>query len=126
MNFFLISAGIISSLTAFGHFTFGRKAYLSPMLESSFDKNAKNTMHTAYHYISVFLVLTSGALVGVGLNDQVVASAELMVKFISLNFFGFAFWQLGQAMGSKFSKGIFKPLQWTFFVAVALLSWFGS
>ncbi len=126
MNFFLISAGIISSLTALGHFTIGRRAFLSPMLESPFDENAKNTMHVGYHYLSVFLVLTSVALVWVGVNGHSVARSELLTKFISLNFFGFAVWQLGQAIESKFSKEIFKPLQWVFFVAIALLSWFGS
>lgn len=92
----------------------GRKAFLKPMLESSFDENAKNTMHTGYHYISVFLLLNSVALCWLGLNDQILENAELLIKFITLNFFGFALLQLGHALSSKFHRGIFKPRNGSF------------
>jgi len=126
MNLLLIGAGIICSMTTLGHFIVGSKLYLKPMLDASFDQVAKKVMHCVFHYVSVYLILSSIVLLLRGFNIQVFNISEMLVKFISLNFAAFAIWQIGLALTSEIPNSIFKLFQWIFFVTIALLAWFGA
>ena len=122
----LIIGGIFGVLTALGHFIVGNKSYLQPMMLASFDQVSKNTIYCGYHYVSVFLVLSSAALLLAGTNSHFMEEAEYLIKFIALNYLGFAIWQIVLSVLARNRTGIFKPIQWVFFMGIALLSWFGS
>jgi hypothetical protein len=72
MNVLLLISGLVAGFCTVGHFMVGSKSYLKPLLQASFDDVAKNVMHCVFHYVSVFLVLTSITLLllgfGIGFN----------------------------------------------------------
>ena len=126
MNYLVLGAGLVCSMTTLGHFIVGSKQFLKPMLESSFDQVARKVMHCVFHYVSVYLILSSIVLLLVGFDIQFIEHSEMLVKFIAANFFAFAIWQIALALTSGIQNGIFKLFQWVFFVAIAFLAWFGS
>ncbi len=126
MNWFIISAGILGAFTTVGHFTMGTKEYLKPMLAASFDEVPKQVMRSVFHYVSVFLILSTLALLALGFGFITDEQPSLLARFIALNYAFFAIWQLAIAATSGIPNGILKLFQWTFFVIIAVMTWIGS
>ena len=126
MNILLIAAGSTALMTTVGHFTAGSKLYLKPLLDSDIEPIAKKVLHCVFHYVSVFLITSTAALSLSGLNLMPESSPQLLCRFIALNYLAFAVWQLILAGQSGIPKAPIKMFQWTFFIIVAVLAWFGS
>ena len=125
MNWLIFIAGIIAAMTVVGHFTVGRKDFLKPMLEAPIDDLPKKVMHCVFHYISAFLVLSTLALLAVGLGVKFKSSQNFLVDFIAIHYATFAVIQLVIALKSKIPKPALKLFQWIFFSLIAILSWLG-
>lgn len=104
----------------------GSKEYLNPMLAASFDPVPKKVMHSVFHYVSVFLILSTLALLALGFGIIADNQPSLLVHFIALNYAFFAAWQIVIAATSQIPKGIFKIFQWVLFVIIAVLAWLGE
>ena len=126
MNWFISGAGLVATCTTIGHFTIGTKEYLKPMLSASFETVPKKVMHSVFHYVSVYLILSSLTLLAIGFGILTDSSSSLLVRFIALNYALFAVWQIIIATTSQIKQGIFKLFQWIFFVIIAVLAWLGA
>jgi len=126
MNWFIISAGLVAAFTTIGHFAIGTKEYLRPMLAADIEPVPKQVMHAVFHYVSVYLILSSLALLAVGFGFLTDPLPSLMVRFIALNYLFFAIWQIVIASASKIPRGILKMFQWVFFIIIAVLAWLGG
>jgi len=126
MNWFMISAGIITAFTTIGHFSIGTKEYLKPMLQANIEPIPKQVMHAVFHYVSVYLILSTLVLLAVGLRLIPEEQSSLLVRFIAINYAFFAVWQIWIALTSKIRQGIIKMFQWVFFVVIAVLAWLGT
>ncbi len=126
MNWMILVAGALCTFTTLGHFAVGSKQFLAPMLESEFDIVSKKVMHSVFHYVSVYLILSAIALLLAGFNIDVGSNMTLLVKFIALNYALFAIWQLVIAFTSGIPNAPFKLFQWVFFVLIALFSFLGT
>ena len=122
MNWFMISAGIITAFTTIGHFSIGTKEYLKPMLQANIEPIPKQVMHAVFHYVSVYLILSTLVLLAVGLRLIPEEQSSLLVRFIAINYAFFAVWQIWIALTSKIRQGIIKMFQWVFFVVIAVLA----
>jgi hypothetical protein len=126
MNWFVIGSGLVALFTTTGHFLIGSKQYLFPMLNASFDLVPKKVMHSVFHYVSVFQILSTLALLTIGFGIVSDSPPSLLVRFIALNYACFCVWQIVIALNSGIEKGVLKMFQWVFFVVIALLAWFGA
>jgi hypothetical protein len=126
MNWFIIAAGIVGGMTTIGHFLVGSKQFLSPMLESQFDQVPKKVMHSVFHYVSVYLVLSTAALLLAGFGVDLGGDTTVLVRFIAANYVAFALWQIIIASTSGIPNGVFKLFQWVFFVIIAACSFLGT
>ena len=125
MNWFIFIAGIIAAMTVVGHFTVGRKDFLMPLLDSSIDDVPKKVLHCVFHYISAFLVISTLALLAVGVGVKFKSGYTLLVDFIAIHYATFAVIQLVIALRSKLPKPAFKLFQWIFFSLTAIFAWLG-
>ncbi|HEA68790.1 MAG TPA: hypothetical protein ENI07_18540 [Desulfobacterales bacterium] len=125
MNWFIFIAGIIAAMTVVGHFTVGRKDFLVPLLDSSIDDVPKKVLHCVFHYISAFLVISTLALLAVGVGVKFKSGYTLLVDFIAIHYATFAVIQLVIALRSKIPKPAFKLFQWIFFSLTAIFAWLG-
>ncbi|HEB32244.1 MAG TPA: hypothetical protein ENI15_15445 [Spirochaetes bacterium] len=126
MNIFLIISGIVALFIVVGHFTMGRKTYLLPMMEASFDGVAKKVMQSVFHYSSVNLVLMAVMLLALGFGVNLKGASSLIVQFIALHYSLFAAVLIITALASKIEKPMFKMFQWILFIIVAVLAWLGA
>ena len=126
MNWLILIAGVVCAMTTIGHFTVGSRDFLAPMLAAPIEPVPKKVMHSVFHYVSVFLILSSVFLLGIGSGLIRSEGASLLVRFIAVNYAGFAVWQLAIAATSGINNGIFKLFQWIFFVIIAVTAWLGS
>lgn len=125
MNWQILTSGIFALLTTFGHFTVGKKQFLLPTLEATFDPVAQKVMHCVFHYVSTFLILSTIVLLAIGIGKVNLHESKLLVNFIATNYAIFAVWQICLAMASGIPKGIFKLFQWVFFVLIAFFAYYG-
>ena len=107
MNWLVFIAGLVGAFTVFGHFTMGAKQYLTPMLEAGFEQVPKKVMHSAFHNVSVFLLLSSIALLAVGAGAFDEEETQLLVRFLAANYNLFALWQIAIAATSQIRGGVF-------------------
>ena len=126
MNILLISAGIFAFFTMIGHLLIGQKMFLHPMLNADFSLSAKKVMHSLFHYISVFLLLSSLGLLISGFGILSIESAKSLSFFIALNYLLFAIWQVSIALNSGINKPLLKLFQWMFFLVIAIFAFAGS
>jgi len=126
MNWLILIGGLAAGFCTLGHFAIGSKAFLKPMLQAPFDDMPKKVMHCVFHYISVFLVLSSITLIAVGLGYHFNADTTLLVKFIAINFIVFAITQIVIAATSAIPNGVLKLFQWIFFAVIAIFAWIGA
>lgn len=126
MNGAILIAGLAAAFCTLGHFTVGRKHYLKPMLAASFDDLAKKVNHCVFHYVSVFLVLSTAYLLLMGAGTRFNIAADGLTKFIAINYAVFAVAQIAIAATSGISNAIVKMFQWMIFVFIAVFAWIGG
>ena len=125
MNILILFAGIFAGFTTIGHFTAGSRLYLQPMLRADFDPVARRVMYCVFHYVSVYLVLSSLVLLSVGTGLKTIVIPELLLHFIAANYLGFFVVQLLIALTSNIEKSMVKMFQWLFFILIAAFTWLG-
>jgi hypothetical protein len=125
MNWLVLISGLVAGFCTVGHFAIGSKQYLQPMLQASFDEVAKKVMHCVFHYVSVYLVLSTIFLLAVGLGYNFNSDTSLPVKLIAVHFALFAVSQLIIAATSKINNAVFKMFQWIIFAVIAVTAWIG-
>ena len=127
MNYFIFLSAIVSLSSLIGHFTLGRKLYLLPVLNSEIDIVPKKVMQSLFHYMSVFIVLSTiilfaGSHHACPLYDYV----HNMIRFIGIVYAFFALVQLIIGLTSGIPGGVFKLFQWVFWVLIALFAILGT
>jgi hypothetical protein len=125
MNWFIFIAGIIAALTSVVHFTGGRKRILLPFLEAPIDDIPKKVMHGVFHFISAFLVISTLALLSVGIGIKFKSGHTLLVDFIAIHYAAFAVIQLVISLKSNIPKPALKLFQWILFSLIAIFAWIG-
>lgn len=125
MNWYIFIAGLIATAATVGHVSVGRKKFLKPMLEASFDPIPKKVMHCIYHYISTFSCLSAVMLLFVGLNIWSGTGTTAVIYFIAINFVVSAISQIVLAVTSDIPNALFKLFHWIFFILIALFSFLG-
>ena len=127
MNYFYLTAGILSLLATIGHFAMGTKDFLKPVLTSDIETIPKKVMHSLFHYMSVFLILTTIIMLMFSFGKPLVFQNTSDVSiFIGGSFTGFALVQLIIAVTSSLERGVLKLFQWVFWLLIALFAFWGS
>jgi hypothetical protein len=126
MNWLVLISGLVAGFCTVGHFVIGSKQYLQPMLQAPIEEVPKKVMHCVFHYVSVYLVLSTIFLLAVGLGYNFNSDTSLLVRFIAVNFALFAVYQLIIAATSKINNAVFKMFQWIIFTVIAVTAWIGS
>ena len=126
MNWMVFIAGLVGALTTFGHFTMGTKQYLTPMLEAQIDQVPKQVMRSAFHCVSIFLLLSTAALLAIGVGAFDEEGTQMLVRFIGTNYALFAVGHIAIAVTSQIRNEMFKMFQWAFFILIAILAWIGA
>jgi hypothetical protein len=121
MDIFTFIAGLLAAFVVFGHFIMGIKWYLTPMMKSDFDLVPKATMQSAFHYVSVYLLLSAAALIISGLKIFPGTETYLLVKFIGLNYLTFTLVQIFYSVKNKVKKPLVTMFQWTLFLPIGIL-----
>jgi hypothetical protein len=126
MNYFILTAGVLSSIATIGHFAMGTKSFLNPVLTSNIDEIPKKVMESIFHYLSVLMILTSVVLlaISIGYNITFESTADV-VKIIGTIYACFAVVQLYIAATSSIKMGVFKLFQWIFWTLIAVFSFLG-
>ena len=123
MNYFILTAGILAALATIGHFTMGSKRFLRPVMKSELDLTVKKVMQSLFHYMSVYMVLTSIFLIAMSTGEcQQFENTPDVVKLIGFIYAGFAIVQFIIAATSKIKMGIFKLFQWIFWALIAFFT----
>jgi len=127
MNYFILISALIALVAFIGHITMGRKEYLKPVLDSDIEIVPKTVMQSLFHYMSVFMVLSTVILLA--------GSSELcpmydyvhnMIRFIGIVYAFFAVSQFIIAATSGISGGVFKLFQWVFWVLISASAIIGT
>ena len=127
MNYFILISAIIGLAAIIGHFTIGRKEYLIPVLNSDIDIIPKKVMHSLFHYMSVFMVLSTVILfAGSSLACPLYDYVQNMIRFIGIVYAFFAVAQFIIALTSGISGGIFKLFQWILWALIAVFVILGT
>ncbi len=129
MNYYFLIAGILAFFACVGHFTMGSKDFLGPVLKSEIDTIPKKVMQSIFHYMSVYMVLTTAVLIGNAFvieMDDCILNSHTVVRFIGVTYLGFAIAQFIIAATSKIEKGIFKLFQWVFWILIAGFAIWGT
>jgi hypothetical protein len=126
MNWFLVVSGLVALFVVVGHFSMGRKNYLLPMMNASFDDVAKKIMQSVFHYSSVNLVVMAVLLLLIGFGVTFTGGTRLLVQVIALHYSLFALVQLIIALSSKIDKSLMKMFQWLLFIIIAVFAWLGA
>ena len=121
MNMVIFIAGLLALFVVVGHFFFGIKWYLIPMLHSDTEAIPKATLQSVFHYISVFLVLSAIVLISMGIKKLSLEGNTLLIKFIGCNFLLFAFVQIIYSIKNRIEKPLITMFQWILFVPIGIL-----
>lgn len=126
MNNSLVLAGVLGALATMGHFGVGYKRFLKPVLRANIDPVAVKVMSSLFHYMSVFMVLTTVLLLAFGFGDPLFfRSPNDVVWLIGACYTGFALVQFLIALTSSIPAGIFKLFQWIFWALIAAFCFLG-
>jgi hypothetical protein len=127
MNYFILISAILSLAAVIGHFTMGRKDYLKPVLNSDIDIVPKKVMHSLFHYMSVFMVLSTIILfAGSSQSCPLYDYVHNMIRFIGIVYASFAVTQFIIAITSGISGGVFKLFQWVFWALISACAILGT
>ena len=127
MNYFIFVSALLALSALIGHFTMGRTSYLLPVLKSEIDIVPKKVMLSLFHYMSVFMVLSTiilfaGSHHSCPLYDYV----HHMIRFIGIVYAFFALTQFIIALTSGIPGGVFKLFQWVFWALIAACAIIGT
>jgi hypothetical protein len=127
MNYFIFMSALIALVAFIGHCTMGRKEYLLPVMNSEIDIVPKKVMQSLFHYMTVFLILSTLILLAGShhlcpLYDYV----HNMIRFIGIVYAFFAIAQFLVALSSGIPGGVFKLFQWVFWALIALCTIVGT
>ena len=127
MNYFIFVSAIISLSAVVGHLTMGRKEYLKPVLDSEIDIVPKKVMQSLFHYMTVFMVLSTiilfaGSHHSCPLYDYV----HNMIRFIGIVFAFFALTQIIISLSSGIPGGVFKLFQWVLWALISACAILGT
>lgn len=123
MDYLVLTAGVLASLATIGHFAIGAKDFLKPVMASNIDEIPKKVMQSIFHYISVYLILTSLFLIAISTGEcMLFENTSDIVKLIGFIYAGFAIVQFIIALSSNIKMGIFKLFQWIFWALIAVFS----
>lgn len=125
MNYFFLAASLMGLLTFIGHFVYGGKQYLLPMQSSELDPIVKLVLHCTFHFVSVFIVLSTVILAACGFDLISSMQGFGLVLFVALNFGIFAIWQLFLAFDSGIPSPYRHLFQWAPFASISILSLMG-
>ncbi|WP_299789453.1 hypothetical protein [uncultured Shewanella sp.] len=125
MNLYFIAAAGLGLITCIGHFTYGVKHFLTPMLNAQFEAVPKAVLHCVFHYVSVFLVLSTLVLASCGFELVSNMQGFSLVLFVALNFGIFAIWQIYIAFVSDIKTPFRHLFQWVLFLGIAVMSLMG-
>ena len=121
-------AACLAVLVVIGHFTFGVKWYLKPMIESNIEPIPKATMQCVFHYVSVYLVMSAIALIVIGFGGHCDCNgSKAIVLSTGVNYLLFAAVQIAYAFKNKIPNPLLTMFQWTLFIPIAILcltSWY--
>ncbi len=125
MNLFYSIAAVICLCACVSHFYFGYRRQVVPMLESPFDLDAKTSLVTTYHGVSVFLSLST--LVIIACAFEVISSMHGfgLVLFIAMNYGILGIWQIYIAKMSDLEKPFKSQFQWMLYMLIAVFSLLG-
>jgi len=127
MNYFILVSAIISLAAVIGHLTMGRKEYLLPVLKSQIDLVPKKVMHSLFHYMTVFMILSTIILLaGSHHSCPLYDYVHHMIRFIGVVYAFFALTQFIIALTSGIPGGIFKLFQWVLWALIALFAVLGT
>ena len=127
MNYFIFLSALIALVALIGHSTMGRKDYLKPVMDSDIDSVPKNVMKSLFHYMTVFLILSTIILLaGSHQSCPMYDYVHRMIRFIGIAFAFFAITQFTIAAISGVPRGIFTMFQWVFWVLIALFAILGT
>ncbi len=125
MNYMLLTAGIFAFSATVGHFVIGTKDFLKPVLNAELDIIPKKVMHSIFHYMSVFMVLTTVVLLAFAFNVKLFFdSIREIVIFIGITYGCFGLTQFVLALTSGMKNGVFKLFQWVFWILISVFSIF--
>jgi hypothetical protein len=83
-------AAIINLAVAVVHIFIGEAGVVAPLLASDVPELIKGTLHSAWHMISVVLLMSSFALIYVGMTDQDGAASATLPTYIGIQYIGLA------------------------------------
>ena len=120
MNYFIFVSAILSLAAVIGHLTMGRKDYLLPVLDSEIDIVPKKVMQSLFHYMTVFMVLSTLILLaGSHHSCPLYDYVHNMIRFIGIVYAFYALTQFSIALTSGISGGVFKLFQWVFWALIS-------
>lgn len=120
MNYYIFTAGIISTLATIGHFVIGTKDFLRPVLNSEIGDIPKNVMLSLFHYMSGFMVLTSVILLSISMGEKLIfQNTNDVAILIGLCYAIFAISQFIIAISSSIKLAAIKLFQWVFWSLIA-------
>ncbi|TLX77055.1 hypothetical protein E9993_05060 [Labilibacter sediminis] len=120
MNVYSLIAGIIAIMATLGHFTVGAKRYYKPFINTQMDGVVKGTFQCLFHYVSVFMTLSSFMLVMIGIRGSGCFFEPLLILgFIGFNYFLFGIVQLVVTLSSPVKGAPFKMFQWIFWFLIS-------
>ena len=127
MNYFIFISALIALVAIIGHFTMGRKEYLKPVLNSDADIVPKKVMQSVFHYMSVFMILSTLVLFA-GSHElcPMYDYVHNMIRFIAIVYVFFALAQFMIAATSGIPGGILKMFQWLFWALIAAFAILGT
>ncbi len=126
MNYYILTAGVLASFATIGHFAIGTKDFLKPVMVSNIDEIPKKVMESLFHYMSVFMILTSIVLLAIAMGHNLTfESTADVVKIIGIVYSCFAVVQFYIALTSSIKMGVFKLFQWVFWILIAVFSFLG-
>jgi hypothetical protein len=137
MKIMIVLSGVMALAVAIGHVVVSSKSLSSRLKEDS-DTGEANASKCMFHYVSVFLVISAIALLMMGFEVRKGSPAQLLTRFIALNYAALAVVQFLFAKSStstviqlfteqsKLPGAAKKIFQWLIFAAIAVLAWVGA
>ncbi|MCG8700214.1 MAG: hypothetical protein MI922_19330 [Bacteroidales bacterium] len=126
INTYYLVAAIIAFFATTGHFSVGTKMYLKPVINSNIDEIPKSVMNALFHYMSVFMIISTIVLGMLAFKSSFVFQSDSDAGFVvGLSYSGFTITQIIIALNSSVKRGLLKLFQWIFWILIALFSFLG-
>ncbi len=122
MNIVVFLAGLVAGFATIGHFIIGSREFLKPVMGSQVEEIPKRVMMGLFHYMSVFMVLTTIILISLSLGCNLIfENPDDILKFIAVTYGGYAIAQLIIALTAPVKQGLIKLFQWVFWMVISIL-----